>query len=85
MSDIESFLPKSMNSSDVQLMAIEFSEDYEVLEITYVERRNVTDKAHKIERAVFTAELLPVDEYADVIDSLQDFLDLGLREITNSR
>ena len=73
-------LPDSFDP-DVQIMGVDFSDDYTAVEITYMERRNVADLAFKRESVTIGGELLPRDEIREVLETVQDWLDAALLHI----
>ncbi len=66
---------------DIVILGVEFSDDYEVIGIRYVESRNVAPQAWKEENATVSASLLKREDIADLIDTLQEWLDVGLLHI----
>lgn len=66
---------------DVILLGASFSDDYQVVTFYYIESRNVAPLAHKKEELSLDRSLLPRDEFDEVIDTLQEWLDKGLIHI----
>lgn len=74
MTDIQ----PEQNTPEIFIQSVEFSEGYEAIGISYVERRNVSERGYKQETITLDAKLLPQDERDDLIDTLQQWIDSGL-------
>ena len=70
-------LPQSL-TPEVVIQSVSFDDDYEALQITYVEERNVGAKGFKVETLTIAASVLEKEELDRVIDSLLSFIDVGL-------
>lgn len=53
----------------------------EYLEITYIETREQAKRAGIVRSVVIDPDLLRKEDLADVMDSIGDFIDIGLRHI----
>lgn len=63
---------------ELHIQGVEFADDYAAIQIAYVEGRNVSDKGYKREVLVLDASVFPKDEVSDVIDTLAQWIDVGL-------
>lgn len=74
-------LPKDVDE-EVIILGVDFAEGNELIEIRFVERRNVAPSAFKQEVLTVGAELLDdKEEIKEVLDTLKDWVDTGLRHL----
>lgn len=77
----ESWVP---NPSDVDVHSVAFRPDG-AIEITFDERRDVTDVSVLAKTIIFKRDVLNKADYEEVLESLREWIDEGLRAIRTSR
>lgn len=82
--DLEQALSWSPDPNDVEVHSVAFRPDGGI-EITFDELRDVTDVAVLAKTIIFKRDVLTKPEYEEVLESLREWIDEGLRAIRTSR
>lgn len=77
MSDIPPVVDTS-TLPPVILLNVSFDDNYEALQVTYVESRNLGPKGYKQDTLTISADVLNKEELQEVVDAIVGFVDSGL-------
>ena len=70
------------NDEDIQILGVDFGEGYDVMEIHYIERRDIAPQGfNRQSLTIDVAALDDEDDVKEIIDSLASLVDEAMRYI----